>query len=275
MRKFIIIIITLIAGGASAEVMALRNIDIGDLYPSFCVQQLDKSQICSSRYKNNILITSFVRINQKQSLKILLTLQDLHALYSTKDVSIICILSGDVDQQELMAFVDKNKITLPLFFDKNREVYGSFGVVAYPTITVSGQDGRLSYLFGSNTINIRKRLEGCIRFLLQEIEASEFEEILHPVVKKIDPEHARAERYYNFAKNSFASQHFSRAKKIVESSLENYPEHALFHSLYGYILIQEEDYKLALTQFELALKFNTDLKEAKTGKQICLDNLKR
>ena len=67
MRKFIIIIITLIAGGASAEVMALRNIDIGDTYPPFCTQQLDRSQICSSRYKDNILVTAFVRINQKIS----------------------------------------------------------------------------------------------------------------------------------------------------------------------------------------------------------------
>jgi len=271
MRHVIIIIITLIAWGASAEVMALRNIDIGESYPPFCAPQLNGAQICSGKYKDNILVVSFVRIKQKESLKIMLALEDLHVRYSTKNVSIICLLSGEIDRQELTDFTDKNKLTLPLILDRDREIYGGFGVFVYPTTALFDQDGKLSYLFGSNTINIRKRMEGCIQFLLKEIGAREFEEIMHPVVKKIDPEDAKAQRYYNFAKKSFASQHFSKARKIVESSLEKYPNHALSHSLYGYILVQEEAYQLGLEQFEIALELDPDLEEAKAGRQICMD----
>lgn len=275
MKKFIIIVIILIAGGVSAEVMALRNLNIGEPYPSFCAQQHNGAQICSSKYKDKILVVSFVKMGQKNSLKVMLNMQELHTQYSIKNVSIISIVSDEVDLQELLAFMDKNKITYPLFLDRDRQVYSSFGVVAYPTITIFDQDRNLQYLFGSNTLNIKKRTEGCIRFLLEEIEASELEKIMHPVVEKIDPERARVERHYNFAKKSFANQQFATAKKIVESSLKNFPEHALSYSLYGYILIQEEEYQLGLKQFEHALELDPDLEEAKAGKQICLDNVKK
>lgn len=273
MKKFIIIIFTLIAGAVSAEVKALRNIDIGDPYPPFCAQQLNGAQICSSKYKNTILVVAFVKIVQKQFQKIMVNLQELHTQYNAKNVSIICIVSGEIDLQRLIVFTDENKITFPLFLDRNREIYGSFGVFVYPTITVFDQDRKMQYLFGSNTINSKSRIEGAIRFLLAEIGTSELEKIMHPVVEEIDHELAELERNYNFAKSSFAKQQFSIARKIVESSLKNYPDHALSYSLYGYILIQEEDYKLGLKQFELALELNPDLEEAKVGKQTCLNNI--
>ncbi|MBE0583002.1 MAG: TlpA family protein disulfide reductase, partial [Desulfofustis sp.] len=184
MRKAIIALIILIAGGASAEVKALRNLDVGDSCPSFCAPQLDGAQLCSSDHENSILVTSFVRMDQKESLKVLLALQDLHDRYSTKNVHIIGILSGEIDRQELLDFIGLKELTLPLILDRNREIYGSFGVFVYPTLAVFGQDGKLRFLFGSNTINIGKRVEGTIRFLLAEIDADELEEILHPVVEK-------------------------------------------------------------------------------------------
>lgn len=273
MKKLIVIVITLISGMASAEVKALRNIDIGDTYLPFCVQQLNGEQICSSKYEDNILVASFVKMGQKSSLKILLKMQELYTLYKMKNVSIICIVSGETDVPELVAYAERNKLTLPLLLDENRNLYGTFGVIAYPTIVVFGKSQKLQYVFGSNTINIKKRVSGCVKYLLGEIEVNELERILHPVVEEVDPESARSQRYYKFSKNLFAKQHYSQAKRIVTLSLKNYPDHALSYSLYGYILIQEENYKLGLKQFEHALEFDPHLEEAKTGRQICLDKL--
>ncbi len=149
-------------------------------------------------------------------------------------------------------------------------MYGSFGVFVYPTITVFDRAGKLQFEFGSNTINTKKRVEGGIRFLLGEIGAGELEEIMHPVVEKIDPERARIERQYNFARMAFTRNHFSTAKKIIESSLEDHPEHALSYSLYGYILIQEKNCTSGLKQFERALELDPDLEEAQKGKQACV-----
>jgi peroxiredoxin len=270
MRNFIIIVLILMAGGAAAEVMALSRLDTGDPYPPFCAQQFNGKEVCSSTYKDDILVVSFVKTEGKKSLKVMLNLQDLHSRYSTKNVSVIGILSGEVDLQKLMAFTTENTITFPLFLDGKRQIYGSFGVFVYPTIAVFDRDRKLQYEFGSNTINTKKRVEGGIRFLLGEIGADELEKIMHPVVEKIDPELAKIERQYNFAKISFSRNHFSTAKKIIESSLKNHPEHALSYSLYGYILIQEKNCKSGLKQFERALELDPDLEEAQKGKQVCV-----
>jgi tetratricopeptide (TPR) repeat protein len=275
MKKIIVIIVTLFAGGVFAEVMALRNLTIGSSYPPFCAEQLNGSQVCSDTYKDTILVTSFVRPDQKKSLEVLQVLQDLYTRYHAKGVSIAGIVSGEFDRQKLVVFIEKNEIAYPLLLDNAREIYGNFGVFAYPTIVIFGQDGTLKYLFGSNTINIGQRIDGCIGFLSAEIDASELENIMHPVVEKIDYERSRAERYYKFAKIYFQRKQFSKARQIVESSLENYTEHALTYSLYGHILLKEENYTLGLKQFEQALELDPGLEEAKTGRRHCLDHLIR
>lgn len=273
MKKLIVIALTLISGMASAEVRALRNLDIGDTYLPFCGQQLNGEQVCSSKYEDDILVTSFVKIGQKKSLKVLLNMQQLHTLYKMKNVSLIGIFSGETDVPELIAYAQKNKLTLPLLVDENRNLYGSFGVIAYPTIAVFRKNQKLQYVFGSNIINIKKRVEGCLKYLLEEIEITELEKILHPVAEKGDPQKATLGRYYNFSKHLYTKQHYSQAKKIVIVSLKNFPDHALSYCLYGDILIQEKNYQLALKQFEHALELDPHLEEAKNKRQICLDEL--
>ncbi len=273
MKKLIVIVLTLISGMASAEVRALRNMNIGDTYLPFCVQQLKGEKVCSSTFKDHILVASFVKMGQLNSSKILLNMQELYSLYKMKKVAFICIVSGETEVPELVTFAENNKLTLPLLIDENRNLYGEFGIAAYPTIAVFGADQKLQYVFSSNSMKIKKRVEGCVKYLLGEIDVQDLERILNPVVEKIDPQRVKSERYYNLSKKLFATQRYSQAKKIVTSSLRNNPDHALSYSLYGYILIQEEKYELALQQFEHALELEPDLEEAKSGKQICLDKL--
>ncbi len=273
MKKFLILALTLIAGVASADVMALRNLNIGDPYPQFCGEQLDGKKVCTSDYKDKVLVLAFVRMGQSQSKKVMLALQELYTEFDGKNVnvSIVGVVSGEIDLQELIDFRKNNKLTVPVFVDKDREIYSKFGVFVYPSTIVIGQDEKLHYLFGSAMINYKRRLEGSIRFLLKEITAEEFDKILHPVVIHADTKFARMERYYNGARKSFENQQFSKAKKLVKISLKKYPEHALSLSLYGYILIRDKEYKEALEQFEKALQLNPDLEEAQVGKQICLE----
>lgn len=273
MKKQIVIILTLIYGLVSAEVWALRSIDIGDTYTPFCVQQLNGEQVCSSKYEDTILVAAFVKIGQSKSLKVLLNMQELFTRYKVKNVSCIGIISGEIEVSELAGYAEKNELTLPLLVDENRDLYGNFGVVAYPTIVVFGGNQKLEYVFGSNILNIKKRVEGCVQYLLAEIEKNELERILYPVAEKSDSKSAISERYYNFSKKLYANQHYSRAKKIVTLSLKDFPDHASSYCLYGYILIQEKNYELALQQFEHALELDPHLEDAQNGRRICLDNI--
>ena len=102
--------------------------------------------------------------------------------------------------------------------DKKREIYGSFGVFVYPTIAIFDQDRKMQYLLGSTTINLKRRVEGVIRFLLAEIGASELENILHPVVEEIDHNRAELERNYDFAKNSYAKGQIEKLRALMQNS---------------------------------------------------------
>lgn len=273
MKRMIIFVIAVLTGGGTADAMALRNLDMGEVYPSFCARQHDGGQLCSDAFDNTVLIAAFLRPDQQKSQKVSGSLQDLQDRYGKRGVTIIGVVSGELKDSGLSPLSGGGQITFPLLLDRDRSIYGSFGVIAYPTITVFGRDGKLAYLFGSNTLSIGNRLEGCIRFLTGEIDAAELEKIIHPVVEKIDKERAKAERYYNFARNTYDRKQFAKARKILESSLKNQSEHAPSFALYGNILIQEGDFELALQQFEQALSIDPELEEAQIGRQRCLDTL--
>lgn len=272
MRKILAIVFVLIAGTASAsDNMALRNFDIGDPYQPFCGSLIEGNELCSSEFEGKVLVASFVRIGQVQSDKVLIALQKLSQKHKAQNVSIVGIISGDVNLQELTDFTKKHNITIPIILDSNRALYGKFGIFVYPSSAVFGPDKILRYIFGSNTINISKRFEGAVRYLLGEISQDELGRILHPVVEKIDRSSTKMQRYYNFARKSFEKQQLSRAKKLIKLSFQKYPDHALSHSLYGKILLVEKKCDLALEQFDKALELDPTIEEAKVGRKACLE----
>lgn len=273
MKKIIIIAVTLLlAGVASADVMALRNLNVGDMYPQFCGSNVDGKKICSNDFGDNVLVLSFLKIEQARSKKAMLSLQEVFDKFNGKKVTVLGIISGEINKGELSAYKKENKLTFPIILDTDRSIYGLFGVFVYPSTIISGQDKTLQYMFNSNLFNYTKRLNGTVSYLLKEINEDEFDEILHPVYKKIDQEVERRQRYYNGAYKHYTKKNFGKAEKLVKISLMKYPDHAQSHSLYGYLYIREKDYKSALKHFEKALEVNPDLEEAKIGKQICLDN---
>jgi len=273
MKKHILVVLFVLMDVGLADCMAYRFVDIGDPYPPFCAQQFHGDQVCSDSYENKILIISFFTLNQMNSQKVLIDLQDIYNEYREKNVSIVGILSGEADLQALDEFLKTNKLNVPILLDPDRQIYGDFGVFLYPATGIFARDKTLKYYLPARRINFKKHVDGYIRFLLEEISESDLEKIIHPSVDKTDPNYKKAENYYNFARIYFDKGKFEKAKELLESSIKTHDKYALAYSLYGYIYIQEKEYQLGLEQFELALTIDPDLKEAKTGKQTCLDNL--
>lgn len=272
-KKHILVIVFVLLSAASADCKAFRFVDVGDPYPQFCAQQFHADQVCSSSYEKKIAVISFFKLNQSNSQKVLIDLQELHTKHGGKNVSIVGILSGEAESQALDEFLKTNKITFPILLDQNRQVYGAFGVFVYPATGIFGGDKILKYYLPARRMNFKKHVDGYTRFLLKEISESELEKIIHPPVDKTDPKHKKAENYYNFAKVYFKQGKFEKARELLDSAIEAYDKHAPSYSLYGHIYIQEKEYQLGLEKFENALSIDPELEEAKTGKQICLDNL--
>lgn len=266
------VIVCLVMSLRSADCAAYRFVDIGDPYPPFCAQQFHGKQECSSSYENTILVLSFFTLDQTRSQKVLLDLQDLSIKYA--NVSFVGILSGEADLQALDEFLETHKIEISILLDPDRKIYGDFGVFMYPSTGIFSQDKRLKYYLPARRINFKTHVDGYIRFLREDISEGELEKIIHPVADTTDPNYKKAENYYNFARVLFEQGKFDQAKKLLESSINASELYAPSYALYGSIHIEEKEYQLGLDKFEAALSIDSELEEAKIGKQICLDNLK-
>lgn len=258
---------------SSADCLAYRFVDIGDSYPSFCAKQRNGNRICSSVYDNTIMVISFFRLHQNHSQKMLRDLEKINLAFTNKNVTVLGIVSGEIDLQELDKLIRINNVTFPILLDPDRKIYGSFGVFVYPSTGVFSKDNRLQYYLPGRSVNAYKHLEGYIRFLLGEISSYDLDKMINPQVDKVSEEYKKSENYYNFARIYFKKGKLEKAKELLDLSISHYNKYALSYSLYGYIHIQEKQYQLGLEKFQLALRIDPDLQEAKAGKQICVDKL--
>jgi peroxiredoxin len=274
--KQVVIALFLIIGVSSAECDAYRFVEVGAPYPPFCAQQFKGKRICSNRFDDNkVVIICFFTLGQVRSQKALIDLQDIYAKYVEKSVSVVGIVSGKADLQTLGKFLEVNGITFPILLDPERQIYGDFGVFVYPSTGIFAQNGKLQYYLPARRVNFKRRVEGYTRFLLGEISEGELDEIIRPPTDRVDPGYKKAENYYNFAKIYFKQGKLGKAKRLLDLSIESYDRYALSYSLYGQIHLREKAYRLGLEKFELALAIDPDLQEALTGRQLCLENLKK
>lgn len=275
MKKITILILFLFVSVSSADSNAYRFVNVGDPYPPFCAEQFRGIRVCSDSYDNRIVVISFFSLNQTASQKVLRDLQEVYVKLTGKNVSVLGILSEDADPQMIEAFLTENKITFPILLDKDRQIYGSFGVFVYPSTGIFSEDKKLRYYLPSEKVNYKECIERYVRFLLKEISESELEAIIHPAADYTASNVKQAENYYNFAKIYFDRGKFDKATKLLDSALAANSHYALAYSLYGYLHIQRQEYQLGLEKFKFALGIDPNLEEAQKGMQICLDNLNK
>ncbi len=272
-KNLLIIVLFLLASTNSADCAAYRFVDIGEPYPAFCAQQFQGEQICSEQYENTVLVVTFFTLPQSNSEKALRDLQEIALRHQGKKLAVVGILSGEADLHALDEFIRAQALTIPILLDPDRRVYGDFGVFLYPATGIFDRNGILRYYLPAYRINFNKHMDGYVRFLLGEIAQNELETILHPPVDTTAPNVKKAESYCNFAKIYFKKGDLKKVKELLELSFQASDTYAPAHALYGHVYIQEQEYRLGLEQFEMALELDPDLQEALEGRQFCLDNV--
>ncbi len=256
-----------------AEQLSFASIREGEMLPAFCAEEWEGRQFCSAEIKGRIALITFFRLDQKQSVKQMRMLQNLHADYQEKGVSIVGILSGKTDRQALGSFRNENKITFPLLLDSSGAVSRLFGVFAEPSTGLFSRDGRLKFFTASNWVSFHTLLEMHIKLLLKEITRAELDTVLNSPVKPGKSVEPQAGAQFKLARVLFERNELEKARKALDSLLARHPNHAPSHLLHGKIALQEKDCKAALPHFEQALKLDPGLEEAKEGRRDCLNNL--
>jgi tetratricopeptide (TPR) repeat protein len=258
-------------GAHLAESSAFRNLKTGDPYPRFCAQQYKGTRVCSERFQDQILIISFLRTGQKESQELLRELSKVHRKYKDRDVTVVGILSGDVDLKQLDALINESQTDFPVLLDPLKEIYGAFGVFVYPATGVFDRDRRLRFYLPSKRINFQRFLEAYVDFLLGDITAEELEKAVHPTLEQENLNLKKARTFYNFAKVFFKQGKLTKAMKMLDRSLEAYDNFAPAYALYGMIYVRQGKCRLAIEKFDTALRLDPQLEEAENARRSCLE----
>jgi len=268
MKNIILPLLIVIAWMSPETFGAYKWVDIGDTYPSFCALRVNGEQYCPDRNADRVQVFSFFRVGQPESQEVLRILQEMSTQYGDR-ISVVGILSGEVERREIVDFLQKYELVFPIVLDVERQLYGEFGVFLHPATGFFDSDGILRFYLPGKRLNFRKYADGYLQFLLGDISEAELDAILHPPVDDTDPRIKRAENSYNLARIYVKRGKLSKAKEALDGFLREYADYAPLHALYGSIYLQEEFYEQACEKFETALQLDAQLKEAVTGRQAC------
>jgi tetratricopeptide (TPR) repeat protein len=241
------------------------NILHGVTAPDFSLNTIDGKSLSLSDFKDKLIILIYWRPDQDRSLLAIKEGQDIFTRYRDKQVQVLGLIADDVNIDAVHKILNDNKIEYPVFIDSGRQVYGTYGIRVYPMTIIIGKTGKLVYDLPGHSLNYKNALEGHVRHILGEIDDKELQAMVSPHNIHIDQSLLKAHRKYNLALKFVELRFFDQAIGIVEESLEAEKDYAPSHVLLGYLYLHENDSEKAFDEFNIAIKLDSGLHDAKTG----------
>jgi peroxiredoxin len=246
--------------------MAFRNVEEGQSAPDFSLKDDKGQDYTLSKLAGKVVVVSFVKPDQQNSVLALRDLQKIYPALSAKGVVFIAIVS-EADQKDKIAGVaSQEKLTFPIAYDEGRKVYGAWGAFLYPTTGIVGKDGKLTAQVPSHDWKYQDAVEGNVQLALGEITKEQLEARLNPKEnEKVDPAKAKAERHMMLADQLIARKMTDKACAELAQAVEAAPGLTSAHIKYGYALLGKGDAAKAAEQFQTAVQQEPRSNDAKTG----------
>jgi len=241
------------------------NIPHGVTAPDFSLNTVDGRSLSLSDFKDKLVVLIYWRPNQDRSLLAIKEGQDIFARYRDKQVQFLGLIADDVNIDVVHNILIDNKIEYPVFIDSNRQVYGTYGIRVYPMTVIIDKTGKLAYDLPGHSLTYKNALEGHVRHILGEIDDMELQAMVSPHNIHIEESLLKAHRRYNLALKFVELRFFDYAIEIVKTSIEAEKDYAPSHQLLGYLYLNGNDSEKAFDEFNMALKLDSGLYDAKTG----------
>jgi tetratricopeptide (TPR) repeat protein len=270
---FVMAVLSLIMYGQSyalaEDVGVLRNFKRGEKLPRLqlqTVKEMTSHSFTPGNGKPSVMMFFSVRpeFRKKRALALLSTLSDLSEQYKTK-LDVIAIFSDEKKASTVRDFMEKSNINLRVFYDKNKNIYNTYGVFMMPLVVLADSDGKLHEII-PYTYEIRKIIEGNIKFLFGEWDNDQLAASLKPkeniTKSKEEKEYIRRINYgrimYSKKMYGQAIREFSTAVKLMSQLIEA-------HIDLGFTLLKTKKYDKAEASFRKALKIDEESDEAISG----------
>lgn len=262
MIRFILILVTLLLFTPASNAISISH---GEVAPAFTLTSVEGKRMSLSSYEGKVVAVIFWRTGQKRSL---LALEDAKAIldkYKGKGLEVLSIIE-DSDNKEEALMVFKNKgIDYPLLVDRERRVYGEYGIRVFPTTVIVGKDGKIAYDIPSHPLTYKTKLRGYVKSALGEIDEGQLKEALSPHNVEQDKATLEASRMYNLAMKFTESRMFDLAINSAIKSIDAKPDMVKSHVLLGFLYLETDEPDKALETFNKALELDSGSNDAKTG----------
>ena len=138
----------------------------GDILPEFSVTLDDGSTISKGSLEGSISCIMFFHTGCPDCKAAVPEVQKLSesGVAMEKNVKFVCI-SREEGRDEIMAFWDANKITLPFSAQEDRSVYNKFATTGVPRIYISDRNCRISAVWSDDPTPQYEELEEAVRKL--------------------------------------------------------------------------------------------------------------
>jgi tetratricopeptide (TPR) repeat protein len=251
------------------DIGVLRNFKRGETLPRLelqTVKNMTSHSFTPGSGKPSVIMFFSVRpeFRKKRALALLSTLSDLSDKYKTK-LDVIAVFSDAQKVNTVRDFMEKSNIKLRVFYDKNKNIYNTYGVFMMPLIVLADADGKLHEII-PYTYEIRKILEGNIMLLLGEWDNAQLTESLKPK-KNISKSKEEKEyiRRINYGRIMYSKKMYSQATREFSTAIKLMPQLIEAHVDLGFALLKTKKYDKAEVSFRTALKINPDSDEAIAG----------
>jgi len=167
------------------------ELTIGSMAPIFVLKDLNgvKHDLSTHRGKTPIVI-SFWSIYCDSCVDEMLSLQKLEDKYNGDELVILAVNEDiRVDEERIRRFLARlekfrGKITYPLLFDKNSEVFNSYGGTFLPTLLLLDKEGKIAAYFHGFDPEEEHDLLATIEGLVGGEESDTLKALLKPVERK-------------------------------------------------------------------------------------------
>jgi len=195
--------------------MALRNVKPGDAIPTFSVTCLDGTSLNKSDLKDKTAVLLFVRPEHPASLTALKEANRVRRDYGDAALVVLAVSTDDKGAAYFTRMIADHQLELPIAVDRERAMYGTYGVVVAPTTLLIDTKGILRFELPHMPPNYTDRLRGHLDLLLGRITAEEHEAGLTVTRPAVSESQRRAERRLAMAESLMAQKDFSQALAIL------------------------------------------------------------
>jgi peroxiredoxin len=241
------------------------NVQAGDAAPDFTLNSVEDEAITLSKFRGTIVVLLYLKTEQARSLEAMKEIQDLFGHYRSRCIQVLGVTAEAGERESILKIARENNLDFPILVDSERDVYGNYGIMVYPSAVIIDREGNVAYGIPGHSLSYKIKMDGRFRYLLGEISEEELKTVMSPKREVKDDALLKAERRYNLALKFTSSRMNDQALMMVKQSIMAKPDFTKSHILLGFLLLEDGEGDEAYDAFRKALDITPDSKDAKTG----------